>query len=160
MTLRAVSQASTPTGPTFTGGKPYVSATLSTSQSVTPAITTKIAFDTKSLDSGGYFSTTLNRFTPLVAGQYLVNLQMSGSSTLATPNNYTTILEKNGVAISNISNSSGYVGAQGVSASITALVTMNGTTDFLEGYVNFPGTSTVVVGGVTGTVFTAVYIGP
>ena len=122
------------------GNGPAFSAYLVGSQSVTQYVATKVAFDTKVFDTASCFNTSLNRFVPNVPGYY----QVAGLTTVATSTSgqlSTTQIYKNGVAVSG-----GSVGSTGtnfyINSNTTALVYMNGTTDYLEIYLytSFTGT--------------------
>ena len=115
------------------GGLPigYVSAYLSANQAVTPEAGTKIEYDTVLADSDGWYDNTTNyRYTPQVPGAYLVTACLTGGS------NTTSILEvsvaKNGDTFKrSILTYSG--GASGpFTAEVSAIVDMNGTTDYIE----------------------------
>ena len=138
------------TAPTITGATitvaataaPAFSAYLSTNQSVTTTVSTKLTLNTEEFDTNNNFDSTTNyRFTPTVSGYY----QVSGSIYPAT--NVTTVqsqIYKNG-AIFKIS---GNVAATTqTSAPISALIYMNGSTDYLEFYVYLAGASPSVLGG-------------
>ena len=57
---------------------PCFFATLSSAQSINDSTYTKIQFDTEVVDSDGKYDNSSNyRFTPTVAGKYLVSLQIS-----------------------------------------------------------------------------------
>jgi hypothetical protein len=82
----------------------------------------RVNCNTEELDVGGYYDNATNyRFQPGVAGQYLFTAQCAIS-------NYTTIgayFKKNGETEIGRLNTSGHL-------SISAIVNMNGSTDYLE----------------------------
>ena len=96
---------------------------------------TKIQFNTKIFDTDGCYDNTTNyRFTPTVAGKYFVY------ATFRVTNNQSSLqyligrLKKNGsvykTLIQDDRNNYGYQ----ASLTISTIVDMNGTTDYLEGF--------------------------
>ena len=150
----AIAGSTTLTLPTQTGtvglDGPAFFAYSATTTTLTAAADVKIILDTKAFDTNNNFSTANSRFTPTVAGYYQVNGIM-------TVNYWTgTILicyiMKNGnyYAIGN----SGYPqSVGGVHVTVSAVVNMNGTTDYLEMYgFNYAASSNNVV--TAGQVYT------
>lgn len=144
---------------------PYFSANLSAaSGSITNATATKIQFNTEVLDSNGWYDNATNyRFTPLLAGKYLVTVAVEGDGSTTVTAVYAYIY-KNG---SQFAYSPGPqtigAGAQFSANSVTALVSMNGSTDYLEGFGRINGTGTLTFGGGTApvvTFFHAIFISP
>jgi hypothetical protein len=131
--LKTVAQI--PNGPAF-------SAYQSSAQTgFSSAIVYKLTFTTEEFDTNNNFASS--RFTPTVAGYY----QVSGAFATSLLNPVPTalvIINKNG---SGFKNSGGGTGGASsfVSASVSALVYMNGTTDYLELYAY------VDLNGVPGT---------
>jgi hypothetical protein len=106
--------------------------------------TTQRTFDTVNIDSGGYWSSST--YTPKVPGWYLVNY----SDNLTTEGNNSTdgiAIYKNGSSYIQSVNTSGSGTRPLVPNSITALIKMNGSTDFLQFYVIVTGGNTNVWGG-------------
>ena len=116
---------------TLNAAGPAFSAYGSALQSISNTTLTKIAFNTKIFDTNNnYDSTTNYRFTPTVAGYYLITASIgwNGSAT-----GYTSInIYKNG---SNAFNG-GYVSNSSVGPVVTAssIFLANGTTDYFEIY--------------------------
>jgi hypothetical protein len=127
-TTGAVTQ--TTIGTNVAGTGPAFSAYASASQS-TPSsnVFTKVVFDTEDFDTNSNFSS--NRFTPTIAGYYQVNATVAFS---ATVNNFGCRIFKNGSDYS--TGTEGAVAMYG--AIVSALIYMNGSTDYLEiySYVN------------------------
>lgn len=98
---------------------------LSTNQTITASQTQKVLFDTETFDTNSEFAS--NRFTPIIAGYYLVNCKIYSNN---NTNEYQVHLYKNGGSISAFRN-----GANSYCVTLTELVYMNGTTDYLEIYV-------------------------
>jgi hypothetical protein len=130
------------TAPTITGASitvaasaaPTFAAYQSSAQSITDSTFTKIQFQTEEWDTASAFDSTTNyRFTPLVAGYY----QASGGASILQLINNTAMavaIYKNGVLYK--------LGSSGTSnagfypkTNMSALVYLNGSTDYIELYV-------------------------
>ena len=105
------------------GGTPCFSAYANATQSITAATWTKINFGIKEFDTTNAFDNVTNmRYTPLVAGYYQVSATFSTvSATLYVA------LQKNGALSHILGNSNATVVVAG-----SALVFLNGTTDYIE----------------------------
>jgi hypothetical protein len=112
------------------GNIPAFSAYLSTNQNPSNATYTKVQINTESFDTANCFDTSLYRFTPNVSGYYQVQAACRISST--TPSTYVWAIYKNGsnIAELNIANTP----ANFDNRVVSSLVSMNGTTDYLEFY--------------------------
>jgi len=125
------------TVPVTTG--PAFSAYRSSNQTVTSGVWTKIALDAEEFDTdGAYDSVTNYRFTPLTAGKYFINMGFVGGGT----NNFGAFY-KNGVEVKTATHN-----ASGFFDSGSALVSMNGTTDYIEFFALIT-TGTTFTGGQT-----------
>jgi hypothetical protein len=151
----AVSGTNTATLPAATGtvmvsgNMPAFSAYQGTSQTLTGGVYTKIALNTERFDTNSNFDSTTNyRFTPTVAGYYQINYEVYGTTT-ATISQFIGALYKNGSAYEY-----GIIGAANLSQahSGATLVYMNGSTDYLELYINVNGTGTLTATTAGGTV--------
>jgi hypothetical protein len=96
-------------------------------QSLSAATNTKVVFDHESADTDSSYDTTNYRYTPSVAGYYQVNAAVYYTSS----SNPFISLYKNGSNIARLGGTGS--GVLGLMAG-TALVYMNGTTDYLEIY--------------------------
>lgn len=105
-----------------------------TAQTVVSGNITKLTWSAVEFDTNNNFS--LDRFTPAVAGKYMVSLQVG--SNVAIPNYISAIIKKNGSEISHIAS---YTGGSNTGSAAVIVVDMNGTTDYLEAYVQTNGTS-------------------
>lgn len=107
---------------------PSFMVTLNTSQTVTAGTNTKIAFDTVSYDSNSNWSTSNKRYTPTVAGKYLI----TGHLGCGGVNGYCIafIYKNGGEVVESRFNSGGNTADS--STTIDAVVDMNGTTDYVE----------------------------
>lgn len=129
LTLPSTTGTLLATTSTFAGTGPAFSAYLSGSnQSISAGTFTKVTLNAKEFDTANAFDSTTNyRFQPLVAGYY----QVSG----ATTNNQTTggslsSIYKNGSEFKRCS----FVAntASGFTAPVSALIYLNGSTDYIE----------------------------
>ena len=140
----AVSGTNTATLPAATGtvmvsgNMPAFSAYGSALQSATSSSFTKIAYNTKLFDTAtAYDATTNYRFQPTVAGYYQVNASMGSSASVTGGINI--YIYKTGSLYSrgsNVANSN-----YGPDVTISALVYLNGSSDYIEiyGYQNSGG---------------------
>ena len=136
----------------ITGG-PAFRATNTSNQSVSSGTYTKVAFQTEVYDTANCFdNSSTYRFTPNVAGYYLVSASYNavlGSYTSAFSN---CSIYRNGTAFREVTSQPTNANYSGVSTTVT--VYMNGTTDYLEVYTVSNQTSTLVGNG-TGSQFAA-----
>jgi hypothetical protein len=112
---------------------PAFRAYRSTSQAIPNTTFTKIQFDTETFDTDSAYDNSTNyRFTPQVAGKYFftTTIRMVGISTI---DNYQVFLYKNGSIHSRFAN--GGTHAANPSNSVSDIVTMNGSTDYVEVFV-------------------------
>jgi hypothetical protein len=115
------------------GNMPAFSAYSNTNQTgLTSSTYVKAAFNTKVFDTNSYYDATTNyRFTPLVAGYYQVNASYFATG---TGFNGQANIYKNG----SIFYGSSYANSTGISSiivNVSGIVYMNGSTDYLEGYI-------------------------
>jgi hypothetical protein len=116
---------------------PAFEARLSADQSVADAVATKGEFDTEVLDTDNCYDNTTNyRFTPTVAGKYFVYLFIRGDSKDVSKLDFLfSRLYKNGSiyreSLIDLRNNFG----RQATTSISTVVNMNGTTDYLEGFL-------------------------
>ena len=131
------------------GNMPAFAAYQGTTQTLTSGVYTKIALNTERFDTNNNFDSTTNyRFTPTVAGYYQINYEIYAGTT-STITQLVGALYKNGSVyeygiINTINNSQAYTSS--------SLVYMNGTTDYLELYINVAGAGTLTAteaGGAT-----------
>jgi hypothetical protein len=116
---------------------PAFEAYLSADQSITEEVATKIQFNTENLDTDNCYDNSTNyRFTPNVAGKYFVYLQIRGDSGNSTKLDFQiTTIFKNGTNLrSSITDFRNNYGRQ-TTCNVNAIVDMNGTTDYLEGFL-------------------------
>jgi hypothetical protein len=123
---------------------PAFSAYLTGGQNFSNTTATKIVFNTEDFDTNSNFSTSTGTFTPTVAGYYQANFIVEAASTGGS-NVLIAGLYKNGAAFKTADQrfvASNVMDVQGVSGS--AVVYLNGSTDYLEvwGYISGTGTNT------------------
>lgn len=140
----------------------YAQVYLSANQSVTAGVATKIAFDTVQTDPAGIWNAANSRFIPNRAGTYRVSgTFLVGSTTASAGNTFVWYIRKNGSTYAQNNLTSDFVGAFGSSSTFNVLVSMNGSTDYIEGFVLVSGTSTTVTGNpILLTHMGIEYIGP
>jgi len=119
------------TASTFAGTGPAFSAYASSAQSINNATATKIAFQTEEFDTNSCYDNATNyRFTPTVAGYYQINAGINWGGWTST---YTLFMVyKNGTELkrgSSVPNN-----AVGLNNTISCLVSLNGSTDYVEIY--------------------------
>lgn len=112
---------------------PSFSAYKNASQSVNNATFTKIAFQAEDFDSNGnYDNATDYRFTPTVAGAYLIISRVGWSPTLVDQKLLLSSIYKNGTRTIDGTTTTSGTSDHGVF--VAGLVQMNGSTDYVEIY--------------------------
>lgn len=130
-------------GNLLSDGKPCFSTYIGANQSISAATFTKVNFDTVVFDTTLDFNTTADRFVPSVAGYYQVNALVSFGA--ASGNSGFITLYKNGLA---------YIRSSRTGLSVefavntSAVVYMNGTTDYIEVYV-YSAVASTLTGGIS-----------
>jgi len=132
------------------GNMPAFSAWLGGgNQSLTIATWTKITFNTEEFDTNSCYNTSTYRFTPNVAGYYQVNLiayQAAGGTTALT-----TSIYKNGSAFK----TNQLIVSTYQNVVTTALIYLNGSTDYIEAYANSTGATGSIISSTEYTYFQA-----
>jgi hypothetical protein len=128
----ATAGTNTLTLPAQTGTVMVNGPAFSTYQSVTQAFSastwTKVQLQTKEFDTNSNFDNTTNyRFTPTVAGYYQVNGSFGGASSAPS---LTVSIYKNG----SIYKQGNSIVATTYITTVSALVYLNGSTDYIEMY--------------------------
>jgi len=122
----------------------YVHRNNVTQTGMTSSANNKIQFTTEGADVAGYFdNATTYRYTPLVAGRYFI-LCAAGASYASTSATSQAIIFQNGVYkfqgnYMAITNTNMY-------SLISAVLSFNGSTDYVEGYCYLPSGATVIDG--------------
>lgn len=136
------------------GNGPAFSAFRNTSaQTVTSGVATKVQLNGEDFDTDNQFDAVTNfQFVPTVAGYYLVTGRIgssaSTSGTVALP-----LIYKNGAFVLNGQPYIPPSGSSSMTATVTGLVYLNGTTDYLELWANITGTGTITISNGTGVTF-------
>lgn len=140
---------------TYTDAGPAFSAYMSSNLTVTSGVATKLPINTKEFDTNSSYDAVTNyRFSPLTAGYYQVNGAAQTSVTSGTQS--LIALYKNG---SVYKNGTGFVDSGATVSSsnlvMSALVYMNGTTDYLELWGSITGATPIFLSGAALTYFSA-----
>jgi hypothetical protein len=138
------------------GVAPAFSAYASSNISIPNNTFTKVAFQTEEFDTNSNYDNATNyRFTPTVAGYYQVNSQIAWGVTTTTSGTIIAIY-KNGTRFKD---GSGIIGSNvwGNQNNVACLISMNGSTDYIEvyAYQNSGGAVNVNSGGPNNTYFQA-----
>jgi len=138
LTVPATAGTQTVTFPAATGtamvsgNMPAFSAYLSTSQTISTGTDTKVQYNTKVFDTANCYDNTTNyRYTPNVAGYYEVTVAVRDQTGAAVGTIRANIWKNGSVYSTSIVNNS----TNGMTSSTTNLIYMNGSTDYLEGYI-------------------------
>jgi hypothetical protein len=117
---------------------PAFRAQISGNKTLSDASNTKIAFDSEDFDTDNCYDASSNyRFTPTVAGKYLIGTQIrmlsDNNSLLATTN---VMIFKNGSEHVNSPTNFRNNQINGQSYHLSDIITFNGSSDYVEIYVN------------------------
>jgi hypothetical protein len=124
-----VTQAMVQTG--FAGNGPAFSAYQTVSQTgLTSGVVAKITFTAEDFDTANCYDTTTSRFTPNVAGYYQINAAVS-LQTAASTGSHIIYVYKNGTTFSRGNRQLSTV-SMVAGLTVSQLIYMNGTTDYLE----------------------------
>jgi len=155
LTLPATSGTMLTTATPFSNGQgPAFSAYQSSAQTLTANVTTKVQFQTKEFDTNSNYDNATNyRFTPTVAGYYQINSAInSASGGLVTGIIY---IYKNGSSFKQGTQTALAIGTNnGLGPVVSALVYLNGSTDYVEIYGLYNGNATLA-NTAAGTYFQA-----
>lgn len=110
---------------------PAFSATVTTGQSVSNNTNTKINFTTEVFDSNGAYDASNSRFTPQVAGYYQINIVVTFDNGANGTINSAWVAKNGSPACRSWfpSVTGQYCGAQ-----VSAVIYLNGSTDYIEAY--------------------------
>jgi hypothetical protein len=147
LTLPTQSGTVITTGSTFAGTGPAFSAYAGTGTTVATSTFTKVLFDTEEFDTNNNYASS--RFTPTVAGYYQISAGFNSTSGTTGTNNVIGIY-KNGTW-----NKIGSTAVGSTYFTISNLVYLNGSTDYVEIYL-FQNSGTNFV---TGTNITSNFAG-
>ena len=146
------SVATSATAPT---SGPAFSAYLSSTQTVTSGANVKVQCNTEEFDTNSNYDNATNyRFTPTVAGYYQVNARTDNGS-CTNGSQCTAVIYKNGSAFKTGVQFSLTSAQYAEGANVSCLVYCNGSTDYIEFYVNVTGTIAAISSGASTTYFQA-----
>lgn len=126
------------------GNMPSFSVSCSTNQSIANATATKIQLNTEAFDTNSNFDSTTNyRFTPTVAGYYQINASVYNGNNGGTGTQLIAIY-KNGSPYKYTFGPYTNGGSMG----IFDIVSLNGSTDYIEiYYIQSSGATQLITGG-------------
>lgn len=140
--------------------RPYFQAYLSASQS-NAGTYAKVNFNTKAFDSAGYYDNATNyRFVPLAPGKYRVTLSIVGTSSPVAAVIYFASIYKNGSAVLTNTTTAPAASPAYSTLVVSGIVSMNGTTDYIEGWASINGATASIVSGAANSFIEAYYLGP
>ena len=139
VTVPSVTGTMITTASTFAGTGPAFSATRSSNQSVSSGTWTKIQLNVEEFDTANCFDSTTNyRFTPTVAGYYETNARF-GIAT--TDTRLICSVYKNGTEFKRgLDAGSALMGG----ATVSALIYLNGSTDYIEMFILIGSTQNII----------------
>lgn len=145
------------TGNVMLDGPAFSAFRSTTNQSITAGVTTKVALNGETFDTNNNFDPTTNyRFTPTVEGYYSVYGQIYHGATVTRASAATTSIFKNGSNVATGDVNIATANQLTLAINVSALVYMNGTTDYLELYGSQTGGSgNVFLAGSQFTYFSA-----
>ena len=131
------------------GGAPAFSAYLSGTQTISSGVWTKAQFATKEWDTANCFDSTTNyRFTPNVAGYYQINSQADIYASGSSITNSVISIYKNGTESKR--GTLGSITGTEYQSVVSAVIYLNGSTDYIELYVNATSGGTITLNGSAG----------
>jgi hypothetical protein len=119
------------------------SAYLGSNQSTTSSTWVKVVIDTEEFDTNSNFNTSNYRFTPTVAGYYQIN----GNSETTGSVGQVVSIYKNGSEFKRGANIT--AGNYTTGSVVSALIYMNGSTDYLEMYALTTSNATLAGSGAS-----------
>ena len=137
-------------------GVPAFSVTKAANQAIGLTTYSTCAFDTVGFDTHSAWNVGSSRYTPPIAGYYQFNLAL----TLASSNTGETIstIYRNGLEVGWASSGYGTTNSGRATPTVSIVLYMNGTTDYVEGkgYI-LSGTSPIITGG-TRSIFSGILV--
>jgi hypothetical protein len=109
----------------------------------------KIEFTTEVVDASGWFDNATNyRYTPLVAGRYMVILCASGTYASDSDSVQANIYKNGAETLSG-----SYINALSSTSwsTVSGILSMNGSTDYIEGFAYLPASPTAILGATHDT---------
>ena len=137
-------------GTNVAGTGPAFSAYPSGTQSITSGVYTKVACNTEEFDTNSNYDKDTNyRFTPTVAGYYQVNGSVAPNGT--STSSCTAAIYKNG----SVAKYGAYMQTLNANSTVSALIYLNGSTDYIEMYTYVTASVASVGNGASSTYFQA-----
>lgn len=131
---------------------PKYRVTMSGNQSISSATWTKVQFDTKTYDTNtNYDAVTNYRFTPTVAGYYHINFGLVTTAGTVTTSAMAAIY-KNGTAYTVTDKNMQNVASGAIDLQLSDVIPLNGSTDYIEIFVNVTSVGGVIVSSAYGYV--------
>jgi len=122
---------------------PAFNAYAGSNQTVTSSVETKVQLNTEEFDTNLNFDSTTNyRFTPTVAGYYQVNGVLRGSAATSLTLIMVLLYKNGGLYFRGQENGYTLAGGAAVQLTLSTIVYLNGSTDYLELYGRIDGTGT------------------
>ena len=113
---------------------PAFYVTLSSDQSISDAVATKVQLNNEILDTDNNFANSTNyRFTPTTAGKYFIHASvMMNANANSNLNTFEFYIQKNGTTIAQTTQN--FLGSRPreIQGTLTLVVDMNGSSDYLE----------------------------
>ena len=104
-------------------------------QAISNDTSTKVTFNAEVYDTNSDFNTSTNRFTPTIAGRYLVYTDINCQADIAQLNRFSVEIRKNGSSNKYFSNYFNNNPARISHLSVCQAIDMNGSSDYLEIWV-------------------------
>ncbi len=118
--------------PSFKGGLTAFNVYRSTAQTIASATQAKVQFDVEVLDNGAAYDNATNyRFTPQVAGTYLISAQLAFNNVNTLAALFFLAIQKNGGNIAETFQYAAFANSY-IGLGATCMVTLNGSTDYVE----------------------------
>ena len=132
---------------------PAFHAYLSANQTLSSATFTKVAFNTELYDTNNFYDNSTNyRFTPTIAGKYIVYSGLRHSTENNTDLQISTLaLQKNSSYYAYSQHNRGNSTARDGSQFISIAIDFNGSSDYVEIYGRINGSNTLTLPGSSDT---------
>jgi hypothetical protein len=122
---------------------PAFNAYAGSNQTVTSGVNTKVQLNTEEFDTNSNFDPTTNyRFTPTVAGYYQVNGILRGSAATSLTLIMALLYKNGSLHLRGQENAYTLAGGSAIQVTLSTIVYLNGSTDYLELYGRVDGTGT------------------
>ncbi len=121
-----------------------------TDQTLPTSTYTKLTWNTKAIDTYNSFDLANGRFTPTVAGNYLIHLAVGCNNATQAANACVASIIRNGTKVSQQVNRAAEFD---VTANATVIVYLNGTTDYVEATAYNEATTASITGTTSYTYF-------